>query len=237
MDLRARVEELEHRLAAAEANQEVLLQELQNRVRKILAQVRTLVRRTTEGIEDAEEIAERLDGRIDALARTQGLLVDGPGGGLELEVLVREELLAQGSDDGRTVVEGPHVLLSQKAAELLALALHELATNATRYGAIGGEGELSITWRIAPQAEGPAWLNFDWVEQGVSVVAAAPRQPGFGTELVERRVPYELNGRGKIEMRPGGLTAEIAFPLVSGESPRGAGASSAAARAGDDDGP
>ena len=205
-------------LKRAEARQATLLHELQHRVRNILALVRSLVRRTAETGENVADVAELLDGRIGALARTQTLLTRSAGAGVELAVLVREELLAQAADNVEVSVQGPPVTLSPKAAETLALAIHELATNAAKYGAIAQGGALSVSWMIEAGSDGPDWLSLDWVESGVKTMPAAPRQAGFGTELIERLTPYELLGRGRMELGPDGLVATISFPLVPGQS-------------------
>ena len=204
-------------LKRAEVRQATLLAELQHRVRNSLAMVRSVVRRTMGSAESVEDAAELLDGRIDALARTQTLLPRAAGAGIDLEGLIREELLAQGADDARITVKGPVVLLAAKAAEVLTLAMHELATNAAKYGAIGSNGKLDIAWRVVSRPKGPDWLELTWTEMGVAIIAAAARRKGFGTELIEQRVPYELNGQAEMKFRPGGLGVEISFPLI-GES-------------------
>ncbi|MFN3511909.1 MAG: PAS domain S-box protein [Phenylobacterium sp.] len=202
----------------AAARQQLLLAELQHRVRNILAMIRSVVRRTVGNAETVEEVANHLDGRLSSLARTQGLLTRAAGAGVDLEMLVREELLAQRADDTKVLVEGPAVELAPKAAEVLTLAVHELATNATKYGAFAQpNGSLVVRWRVEP-AGAARTLRLTWRESGVLVVANAPRRRGFGSELVERRVPYELKGEGSMQLLPGGLQAQISFPLVPGES-------------------
>jgi PAS domain S-box-containing protein len=201
-----------------EERQAMLLHELQHRVRNILAVVRSLARRTTQTAGSVEEVGQLLDGRIDALARTQAVLARAVGAGVDLEMLVSEELLAQAPGMAGIEIGGPQVTLSSKAAEVLTLAIHELATNATRYGAIGQGGSIQVAWGVARPGEGPDWLHLIWTERGVKVIAAGPRREGLGTEAIERRVAYELKGRGRMELRPGGITAEISFPLLAGES-------------------
>ncbi|MDB5445875.1 MAG: signal transduction histidine kinase [Phenylobacterium sp.] len=203
--------------------QAVLLAELQHRVRNVLAMVRSVVRRTVESAPSVKEIGHQLEGRIDALARTQALLTRALDRGVDLENMVREELLAQAAEDHRVSIAGAPVQLAPKIAEVLTLAIHELATNATKHGVLGqGAGMLAIEWRVADEA-GAKWLHLSWVESGVRVATAAPRRVGFGTELITRRVPYELNGRGRIDLRPGGVHCEIQFPLVEGDSILGTG--------------
>ncbi len=198
--------------------QRVLLHELQHRVRNTLAVVRSITSRTEANSETVEDFASHLQGRISALARTQAVLTSAVNDGVDLENLIREELLAQAAPDDQVVVEGLDVLLSAKAAEVVALAVHELATNATKYGALTSpSGRVRVVWSMMKD-QGETWLSLSWTESGVRIVAPAPRREGFGTELITARVPYELRGRGSLEIRPGGVHAEIAFPLRPGES-------------------
>ena len=199
-------------------SQAVLLAELQHRVRNVLSLVRSLVRRTLTDTDDTEDVAAHLEGRLTALARTQSLLTRAAGAGLDLDLMIREELLAQAADESRLVIEGPEVTLAPKSAEVLSLAVHELATNSTKYGAIAQNGRLEVRWRRAPRPPGPDWLELTWRESGVRVISSGPRKEGFGTELITRRVPYELRGEGRFDLRPGELVCELAIPLIPGES-------------------
>ena len=205
-------------LRSLQERQGVLLAELQHRVRNILAVIRSIAARTAETTETAEDYAMHLEGRLASLARTQGLLTREPGGGVDLEMMVREELLAQASQFAQVDVEGPDVTLSPKAAEILTLAVHELATNAIKYGALSAsKGVVTVRWEVQPR-DGERWLILRWTESGVGVAAAAPRREGFGSELIQRRVPYELEGHGLIEFLPGGVRATVSFPLRGGDS-------------------
>jgi PAS domain S-box-containing protein len=198
--------------------QSVLLAELQHRVRNVLAMVRSIVRRTVAGGITIEQVGEQLEGRIDALARTQALLTRAVSGGVDLEALVRDELTVQAADGGGLSVAGPQVRLASKAAEILTLAVHELATNSIKYGALGQAGAiLRVSWRHEDR-DGVAWLRFEWRETGVTMADSAPRRRGFGTELITRRVPYELNGAGRIDYGGGEVYCAIDLPLVPGES-------------------
>src|SRR3546814_16342452 len=116
--------------------------------------VASIVNRGDPG-DSTEDLRERLSGRIAAMARTQTLLTRGAGVGVELEGMVRDELLAQTADPSRVSVEGTHVTLAPKAAEALTLAIHEPATNAEKSGAIRAPaGDIAGPWR-REQREGP----------------------------------------------------------------------------------
>lgn len=198
--------------------QAVLLAELQHRVRNVLAMVRSIIRRTAAPGMTAEQMAAQLEGRIDALARTQALLTRAVGRGVDLENMVREELRAQAAPDPKVYVSGPDVTLAPKAAEILTLAVHELATNAVKYGALGQEAGNVTVWWTRERRGDVDWLRLEWTETGVQMPPGAARRHGFGTELITKRVPYELEGRGRIEMDPGGVHCTIELPLVPGES-------------------
>jgi PAS domain S-box-containing protein len=200
-----------------EERQSVLLAELQHRVRNVLAMIAAVVRRgdlnaTTQQFRDA------LSGRIAAMARTQALLTRGAGAGVDLENMVRDEMLSQMSAEHRFSIAGPAIALAPKAAEVLTLAVHELATNAGKYGAFSeSAGTIAVAWSIAAGLDSD-WLEFSWVESGVELALELPRRTGFGTELVTRRVPYELRGKGELRLERSGLQCYIKFPLVPGES-------------------
>jgi two-component sensor histidine kinase len=186
-------------------------------VRNVLAVVRSIVRRTVESGTSIEEVGEHLEGRISALARTQALLTRAFGTGVDLENLVREELMAQSAQEEHVTVAGPSIQLAPKAAEVLTLAVHELATNAIKYGSLSGSGKLAVSW-FTEKRHGVSWLHFSWIETGLNIKSLSPRRTGFGTELITRRVPYELEGRAEADLRPEGMHCVLEFPLISGQS-------------------
>lgn len=151
------------------------------------------------------------------MARTQALLTRHAGALVNLQHLVRDELHSQRADETRIIIDGREVGLSPKAAEVLTLALHELATNSIKYGSLADPaGRLSVTWGEAP-LDGQLWLQLTW-EEACKQVEPKPITPGFGTELIEQRVPYELHGEASLHVTGGGVRAEIAFPLTDGMS-------------------
>ena len=197
-------------------HQRLLLAELQHRVRNIIAMIRSIARRTAETVDDVDDYVDHLEGRISAMARTQALLTRQVGQGVDLHNIVLDELAAQAAEPGRYQVHGPDVNLPPKAAEVLTLAIHELATNAVKYGALGQSGgRIEVAWCIEPPAEEgrPDWLRFTWTEYGVRV-DEGPRRGGFGTELITARVPYELRGEGRMDLKETGVAAMIRFPLA-----------------------
>jgi len=195
--------------------QKLLLADLQHRVRNILAVVRSVASRTAETSADLEDFASHFDGRLDTLARTQNVLTRSTTATVELEELVRDELLALALlDDSQIAVNGPPVRLRQRAAEVFALALHELATNALKYGALSTpKGRLSVEWRVFNTSAGQR-LSLDWRESGVKVLDAMPQRVGFGRDLIERGLPFELGAATSLEFGRGGVRAAIEVPVT-----------------------
>ena len=205
-------------LRMLQGRQEVLLAELQHRVRNIMAVIRTVAARSAWTSTTVEDYAARLIGRLEALARTQVILTRHAGVGIDLKTMVQDELLTQVAHAEQVTIDGPEVHLSAKAAEVLTLAVHELATNATKYGALSeAAGKVHVRWTL-DDIGGESRLTLYWAESGLQINGATPRRKGFGTELIERRVPYELNGTGQLEILPDGVRAMIAFPLRRGDS-------------------
>jgi len=200
-------------ITRAEERQRLLLAELQHRVRNTLGVVRSIARRSAETSTSVEEYASHLDGRLNALARIQAMVNRDPEGGFDLEYLIVEELLGYNAREGDQLrVSGPPVRLQPKAAETFALALHELATNAIKYGALSQPaGRLDVSWRL-DDADGTKRLIFDWRERGGPPVTP-PKRKGFGGELLERTLAFELKGKTTLTFDPSGLHCTILIPI------------------------
>ncbi|WP_298089726.1 PAS domain S-box protein [uncultured Sphingomonas sp.] len=198
-------------------HQGVLLAELQHRVRNIMAMIRSMVRRSADGAADTDEYRTLLEGRLLALARVQALLTRQANAGGSLRDIIESEVSAQANGGGQYELLGPDVQLSPKAVEVLTLAFHELATNALKYGALSvPEGRLRVEW--APfERRGRTWLTIDWTEEGAPSRGPMIRR-GFGSDLIEGKIPYELGGEGRINIAPGGAHCRLEFPLREGES-------------------
>jgi two-component sensor histidine kinase len=191
----------------------LVVAELHHRTRNAFGIVRSLVRRTSETSASVEEYATHLEGRISALARTQAFAMRQPRGGVDLEELVDAELIARAAPEGKIRTAGPAVRLRPKAAETLALALHELATNSVKFGALARpEGHLTITWRRELEREDPC-VRLEWREEAVPG-CTPPGHRGFGRDLIERTVPYELRGGSRLTFEPGGARCVIDIPLT-----------------------
>ena len=198
--------------AARHRDQLRIATELRHRLRNNLALVRSIIRRSHETAESTEHFALHLEARIGALTRIRGALVTAGACGVEIEELIRTELLASAVPERRCLVKGPAVRLHDKGAELLALAVHELATNSLKFGALATvSGGLVIRWSVTDDTA--PHLQLSWSESGVSVASAAPRRRGFGQELIEATLPYELGAQSRLAFTPGAVLCEIHIPL------------------------
>ena len=183
--------------------------EHRRQIRGLLAIIRAIIRRTARSDQSAEEYAGLLEGRLGALARVQDMLMRVPDAGADLMELASAEFLAQGVPEDRVTLAGPSVPLAGKVASSLALALHELTTNAIKFGALSAaHGRVAVAWK---ENEGDGFLQLEWRETGVPILLTAPRTQGFGVELLENTLPYELGARTSVEFAPGGLTCVIEF--------------------------
>jgi len=183
--------------------------DFQRQVRGLLAIVRSMVRRMAESSNSVEDYAAHLEGRLGALARIQGFLLRAPDAFVDLEELVRAEFLAQSIPDERFEISGPRTLLGAKEAGTLGLALHELATNSIKFGALTGpRGRIHVDWARSGQRSDH--LTLEWHESTDNIIAAATHK-GFGFELIEQTLPYELGGTSSIVLHPSGLRCSITF--------------------------
>lgn len=200
-----------------QARQEVLVGELQHRVRNMLSVVRSVFSRTAETAQGVDEVIDHFTGRLDSLARTQVIVTRRATGLVDLQDLIQDELLSVGSGDRSNVeIEGPDVELDSKTAESLGLAIHELTTNALKYGALRVPGaRLRVSWKTNTGEGGGHRLDLVWEEQGVPTIAVRPARAGFGRELIEEALPYRLGAETKLEFRGGGVRCWISLPLGS----------------------
>lgn len=203
--------------------QETLLAELQHRVRNTLAVIRSIVRRTGATSANFEEFQQHLDGRLGAFARTQAYVTRDPEGGVDLELIIRDELLAHAAgDDEHMLIGGPRVRLNARQAETIGLAVHELASNAVKHGALASAGDhIEVSWSLVGEGS-PQMLHFSWRERVTGRTIEPPGRSGFGTELLDRVLSYELDARTSIQFLPDGLSYVAEIPLSDPVSPSGA---------------
>jgi PAS domain S-box-containing protein len=164
----------------AEARQILLVRELQHRTKNLLAVVQSIVNNTLATTGDAASAREAIMGRLQALARAQEFVVSGAGGGVELRKLIEAEVSAFST---QMCIEGIPVVVGGSFAQNIALVVHELVTNAIKYGSLSrSSGRVHIRWQVETPAEGPI-LKFSWTERGGPPAKPAEEQ-GFGTDLI-----------------------------------------------------
>ncbi len=195
---------------ASHERQELLIAELNHRVRNILALIRALVSRSQESAETLESFVGVLNGRIQSLARAHDQLTDDRWGPVALRGMFESEFNAYLGErqQERTRLSGPPVLVEPQALTVLALVAHELATNAAKYGGLSDQrGNVSVSWRFQENGD----VSLSWRESGGPAVVA-PNRRGFGTTIIERSVPFELQGQAALRYAPTGLEADFTIP-------------------------
>lgn len=207
---------LRERVEAAERRNKVLLSSLQHRVRNAIALVRSIARRTALTSETIEDFQARLDARLGAVARAQALALLDTSETLSMEQLLAGELLAYAAHEGEQIsLRGPVVRLGYAVAGPLGLAIHELAVNAVEYGALSQQnGRIKVSWQVEAQGGNSSVLRLDWREAGVPAAAAGPRRRGFGTEMIEQTLAYELDATASLGFGPDGIHCTIALPCT-----------------------
>ena len=209
-------------LREMQERQGVMVAELQHRTRNLITVIRSLSERTSSNATSIDDFRARFNQRLSALSRVQGLLSHlSAGQRVTLDELLRSELGALGAldaNDDKVTLDGlAGVRLRSATVQTFALALHELATNAVKYGALATQGgHLTVGWRVVPAADGAEpRLHADWRETGVALteVGAESRGGGYGRELIERALPYQLKARTTYELTPDGVHCTIDVPI------------------------
>jgi two-component sensor histidine kinase len=211
--------QIEAELRDAADRASFLLGELQHRVKNMLLNVRALARRTARSSSDIAAFADAFDARLLALARTQDLFTSGSNATVRLDDTLRQELQAHGAESGiRVRLSGPDVRLPPETAQALGMVFHELATNASKHGALRyDKAKLAVSWQTVRGEQGDELL-FVWRESGVPI-NSPPARRGFGTEAIERSLPHMLGGDSRLEFHSDGVECTIQFPLSQATQP------------------
>lgn len=202
--------------------QRVLVAELQHRTRNLIGLVRSMSDMTMRGSNDIQEFRDKYHDRLDALARAQRLLSQlGPDDRVAFDSLIETEIAALNGETAaeKISLQGPKgIRLRSSAVQTLAMALHELATNSLKYGALQqADARLKIAWSIKPEGDDQIpWLHIDWRESGVTMPDANGRltEVGHGSELIERALPYQLDARTTYELGEDGVRCTISIPVL-----------------------
>lgn len=189
----------------------LLMHELDHRAKNVLAVTQAMISLTRA--DTIEQFVSIIRGRIDALALVHSQVVLNRWDGADLLTLVRQGLAPFQSDNTRIAFEGPEVILKPAAAQAVGTTLHELATNATKYGALSvAMGSVELTWSIQTGEPGEQGrLALCWTERGGPPVTAPDRR-GFGTRVIERNIPHQLGGVVRLHWLDTGLRCEIVLP-------------------------
>jgi two-component sensor histidine kinase len=202
----AKASEEQHRLAALE---------LDHRLKNAFALVQSVVGLSARSASDLDELARSLAGRIDALARSQDVVLKGARGAARLEEIVREALAPYTGRDDRIEIKGPALEVGAREVALLHMSFHELATNATKYGALSvPSGRIRVEWERISDDRSEAVL-LTWAESGGPIVRP-PLRRGFGSTLIEHALTSEFAGQVQIAFPPQGVICTMRLPISDG---------------------
>jgi PAS domain S-box-containing protein len=199
----------------AEAHLRLLVDELNHRVKNTLAIVQGIAQQSFKEATDPAIARKAFEGRLAALSEAHNLLTREHWGAVSMAQIIGDAVAPHGRDAGRFELDGPDLPILPKTAISLALAIHELATNAVKHGALSqSEGRVRIHWAKI-EADGGARLSLIWQERGGPDVVT-PARRGFGTRMIERGLAAELGGTVKIDFRQEGLICTVDAPLPEG---------------------
>jgi len=185
--------------------------ELRHRLRSTVALLRGVVRRSAETKRDLPSYVAHLEDRLDAIMRAQAFADDH--GDVDLRALLAEELLHYGAHEGDNLtISGPEIRLAPKSGQIFALAIHELAVNAVEHGRLGVDGgAIDVRWSVTG-VKPDAVMTFVWKERG-STSGIGVSRPGFGTEVMMKILPYELQAKTDTSVDEQGLVWEVRMPF------------------------
>ena len=198
----------------SEEHQKLLVAELDHRVKNMLATVAAVASDTSQHSSSLADFVDAFDHRIRSMADAQALLSKSHWQGVSLDDLVRQELAPYVTAEN-TVAVGPYVELTAAATQTMAMVLHELATNAAKYGALSTPlGSVSVRWDLRSNGHAPAQLKLQWREDGGPVVTK-PARPGYGTSVIRNSFPTNSAARSSLSTGRTGLSCTIEFAVQS----------------------
>lgn len=187
--------------------------ELKRRIRSLLGVIRSIAVHMQFHGRDSGEAARHLAGRVRAIGRAA---LHPTAAGMDLECLVRDELLVHCLHRAEILINGPAVRLSGKSAQLISLVIHELATNSVKFGALRQpQTQLRVLWWFT----GPVGsrLRLEWAESGVRLASGKRIKPGFGSQVIKRLIASELRGNGELLFSNEGVLCTIEFPAAEAQ--------------------
>lgn len=198
----------------AEVRQRHLVDELNHRIKNTLATVQSMAANTASNVRSIDEFTSHFEARLLALSQAHRLLGERQWRGTMLRELLAQQLKPFGGDqDPRVRFEGPEISLQPQLTLSLSRMIHELMTNAAKYGALSvAGGRVSVEWDLLAGAEGDRRLTFQWTETAGPLVKV-PQRRGFGTRLIERTVTVDLDGQVNLFFEPSGLKLWASIPL------------------------
>ena len=201
---------------AAEEHIEFLMHEISHRSKNLLMVIQSIARRTARTAGSMAEFERRFERRLQGLAASHDVLVAKNWQGAPLADLVRQQLVAFAEIQGsRIELTGPEIVITAEAAQALGLAIHELATNAIKYGALSvPAGKVSVSWRFDGDAGASRALVLNWVEQGGPQVTP-PQRKGFGHVVIGEMVERSLHGKVAMEFAGEGLRWSVVIPATN----------------------
>jgi two-component sensor histidine kinase len=213
-------------LSEAVVRQQLLAGELQHRIKNTLAMIGAIANQTMRG-EDVKAAREAFAARLMTLSHAHDILTRTSWTAAPIGQVIEGALVPHGSGPGRIRAGGPDLLLQPKQALALSLAVHELATNAVKYGALSSSGgSIAIAWSEETIEAAPSF-RFTWTESGGPPVSQpAPERKGFGSRLIERMLQNDFSGKVEIVYRPDGVVCELIAPMsalaIPGDGPASA---------------
>jgi two-component sensor histidine kinase len=200
----------------ASARQELLIAELNHRVRNILGVIRGLIRQSQPSEPAVKDFVKVVDGRIHSLARAHNQITDDHWGPAPMQAMIDAEAAAFVDEHDRVISEGSPVMLNPQAYSTMALVIHELVTNSTKYGSLSApRGVVRISWTRNDAGD----LVLQWNEEGGPAVKK-PTRKGFGTTIIDRSVPYDLGGSAEVRYDKAGVEATFRIPARHVSEPK-----------------
>lgn len=207
----------------AEAHSQMLAEEMKHRVKNSLTLAASIASQTFRNARTLDEAVAAFSGRLSSMALAQDLLTENGHDSADFRELIEQALQPYRPDESWLPfeIDGPEVRIAARMATAFSMALHELATNAVKYGALSTpQGRVALRWRVEDKPNGARLLHIEWIERGGPPVKP-PERRGFGSRLVERALTYDLGGTARIDFEPGGVVCTICATLTRAQEGEG----------------